>query len=359
MSLNTFSNSDAMIIAAFISLFTAVIGLLMVILRQTQRHNARMISTMRDSYEKQIYLMNDKMTASMDRWKDVNHLVLGSQMKQAPSTSPQQVCLSTFLKANGINQEDIEQESDLVFVLIPFNSRYDHVFDAIRLTCQHVGLQCVRGDEEFIRGDLLPHILKTMCRASVVIAVIDGRNANVFYELGLAHAMDKSTLLVSKTVDSLPLDVKSKKIIVYQHLKELSRLLKDELLRLAFIRNGESVKHMKNEKNVLNSCGSQMDDLIRGAILGSRYLLIFNPNNKHVNKKIMAFGLNGEILDGKNSNEASWRIRNGLFELIDSEGHIHSQFIYNPDKRIFSQTNNSESGTLKKNGIIDQFMVPE
>jgi hypothetical protein len=97
----------------------------------------------------------------------------------------------------------------------------------------------MRGDEEFIRGDVLPHILKYICKAAVVIANIDGRNANVFYELGIAHAMDKSTLLVSKTVEDFPIDVQSKKIIIYKHLRELSSLLKDELLRLAYIQRNK------------------------------------------------------------------------------------------------------------------------
>lgn len=360
MMLATFSQSDGMILTMFGGMFSIVIALMMVLLRQSQRHNKELISRMRDSYEKQIYLANDRLTASMERWQDVNHLVIGSQVAQPTAEPSQRVCSSTFLKANGIHKEDLSPEPDLVFVLIPFNNRYNHIFDIIRNTCQSVGLRCLRGDEEFIRGDILPHILKTMCKASVVIANIDGRNANVFYELGLAHAMDKSTLLVSKTVEDLPIDVQSKKIIVYQHLRELSSLLKDELLRLAYIRKNEPEVNEPDEVQQTKPQVPQMEDLIRGVLLGSKYRLFFNPKVSGFAKtKIMRFGLEGKILEGRNSNEAAWRIRNNRLELVDSEGSVHSRFLYNPANRLFSQENDPESGTMRKHGISDQYMIPE
>jgi len=40
----------------------------------------------------------------------------------------------------------------------------------------------------------LPNILKHTLKARLVIAIIDGRNPNVFYELGIAHALNIQTL---------------------------------------------------------------------------------------------------------------------------------------------------------------------
>lgn len=344
----------------FLTGLSFLITILMVILRLTQRHNKELIGTMRNSYEKQIYLMNDKLTASMDRWQDVNHLVIGSQTSQLEVQSSQHVRLSAFLESNGVQQNDIKPETDLVFVLIPFNNRYNQIFKVIQQTCQSVGLRCLRGDEEFIRGDIIPHILKTMCKASIIIANIDGRNANVFYELGLAHAMDKATLLVSKNVEDIPIDIQSKKIIVYKHLEGLNSLLKDELLRLAYIRkktvaNNEHPKvHQKTNQN------QYIEDIIRGAISCSKFRLFFNPNDAgHTKNKVMHFGLNGEILEGKNKNESSWKIFNNFLELIDSKDNVHSRFLYDPKQRRFSQENDPESGSMRKHGIQNQYMIPE
>jgi hypothetical protein len=228
------SKSDIMIFSLFVSLFSLIIGILFYMLKHMQNTNKELISTMRDSYEKQIYLMNDKLTASIDRWQDVNHLLLSSQNKQNNYFGNNKVYLSKFLKANGIKEKDLQTDNKLVFVLTPFNNRFSKSFDVIQDVCMSVGLKCMRGDEEFLRSDILPHILKLMCKSGVVIANIEGRNPNVFYELGLAHAFDKKTLLVSKTTENLPIDIKSKRIVVYSSLNDLSCQLKDELLKIAF-----------------------------------------------------------------------------------------------------------------------------
>ena len=340
----------------FLSVFSVLITLLMFILKENQRKNKDLINTMRDSYEKQIYLMNDRLTASMDRWKDVNHLVIGSQVNQRNVEPSRKVHLSSFLVANGINKEDIKPEPDLVFILTPFNKRFDKAYDAIRKTCHSIGLRCLRGDEEFIRGDILPHILKIMCKANIVIANISGRNANVFYELGLAHAMDKNTLLVSKTVEELPLDVQSKKIIIYKNYDELVILLKDELLRLAFTKN----LLMFDDSIYIDKQQAHIEDTILGALLRTKYRLFFNPNISGLKKtKIMKFGLNGTILEGRNMNESSWRISNNQLQLLNSENEVHSRFMYDSQSRRFIQVDDPESGSMKKHGINNQYMVPE
>lgn len=228
------SNLDIVTLLLFISLSSFIICTLFYMLKHIQNTNKELISTIRDSYEKQIYMMNDKLTASIDRWQDVNHLLLSSQNIQNNYLGDNNVYLSKFLKANGIKEKDLKTDSKLVFVLTPFNNRFSNSFDVIKDVCVSVGLKCMRGDEEFLRSDILPHILKLMCKSGIVIANIEGRNPNVFYELGLAHAFDKKTLLVSKTTENLPIDIKSKRIVVYSNLNDLSCQLKDELLKIAF-----------------------------------------------------------------------------------------------------------------------------
>jgi hypothetical protein len=247
---NLISTNQLIIILSFLVIFTAITSILMIFLRHSQRQNKDLIDTMRDSYEKQIYILNDSLTSSMNRWRDVNHLLLGSQAAQPAIDQTKRPHYTSFLKANGIFPNDIDPDPQLVFVLTPFNNRFDDVFNVIRRTCADVGLKCYRGDEQFLKGDILPHILRLLCKASIVIANIEGRNANVFYELGLAHAMDRNTLLVSKTIDALPIDVKSKKIIVYRNTNDLSLLLKDELLKLAYLPKIESNSDTNRKRTI-------------------------------------------------------------------------------------------------------------
>ncbi|HEY7416375.1 MAG TPA: hypothetical protein VH593_14375, partial [Ktedonobacteraceae bacterium] len=44
-----------------------------------------------------------------------------------------------------------------------------------------------------------------------------GANANVFYEIGLAHASGKEVVLMSQSIDDIPFDLRSRRVIVYEH----------------------------------------------------------------------------------------------------------------------------------------------
>lgn len=65
----------------------------------------------------------------------------------------------------------------------------------------------------------------------MIVANIDGRNPNVFYELGIAHALGKEVILIAKSVEEVPFDIRSNKLIIYKDIQELSASLKKELTR--------------------------------------------------------------------------------------------------------------------------------
>ncbi|MBF0452522.1 MAG: hypothetical protein HQK75_17605 [Candidatus Magnetomorum sp.] len=222
-----------------LSIVSSIMITSLIILLRTRRHkydfdnNRTIINEMRDSFEKTIYNLTERLVSTQDRWMDVNHLLLSSQQNKAIDIdSEKRVYLNDFLKSNGINEADIKTDKKLVFFLTPFNKDFESTFEVIRKVCHQVDLKCLRGDEEFIKSDIFSHILKNIVRANIVIANIDGRNSNVFYELGLAHALDKNTILIAKTKDELPIDVKSKYMILYKNFKELETELKNQLLKI-------------------------------------------------------------------------------------------------------------------------------
>ena len=51
--------------------------------------------------------------------------------------------------------------------------------------------------------------------AKVLVAELTSRNANVFYELGLAHALEKPVVLVSSNEDDVPFDLQHIRVIYY------------------------------------------------------------------------------------------------------------------------------------------------
>jgi hypothetical protein len=55
-----------------------------------------------------------------------------------------------------------------------------------------IRLRCIKGDEDYIEGNVLKYIVGKMMSARIIITNINGRNPNVFYELGIAHAIGKT-----------------------------------------------------------------------------------------------------------------------------------------------------------------------
>jgi hypothetical protein len=193
------------------------------------RHRVE-LEVIRKSLEDQLYRLNERLVATDARWRDVNHLLISAQ-KFAPS--PDQappVPRSNFLENAGLRETDVDKK--LVFVLTPFHSDYWPTYEAVASVCQSIGLKCLRGDEEHVTGDILQHILRLMSQARLIIANLDGRNPNVFYELGIAHALGKPVLPIASSPEDLPFDIRSTRILFWKTPQELGQKLRDELLKI-------------------------------------------------------------------------------------------------------------------------------
>jgi hypothetical protein len=226
------------ITVALAALFAAIVSILLMFLSRSRlekydrEHNIAVLEKMRESFEVQLYNINNRLLATEDRWKDVNHLLISSQRFQSTDKATTgEVRLSGFLKSAGLKEEDLVVDKKLVFVLTPYHPEHRKTYDVISEVCKEAGLSCMRGDEEFIGSDILSHILKLMVKANVIIANVDGRNPNVSYELGIAHAIDKPVVIVSRTQTTLPFDVQSKRIILYKRPGEMKLALKNELIK--------------------------------------------------------------------------------------------------------------------------------
>lgn len=74
-------------------------------------------------------------------------------------------------------------------------------------------LAVVRADQIAVPGTITEQIAQGIADAEVVIADLSGRNVNVYYELGLAHAWRKPTVLLVDVVASLPFDLSHERVI--------------------------------------------------------------------------------------------------------------------------------------------------
>jgi len=62
--------------------------------------------------------------------------------------------------------------------------------------------------------------MENLTDADIVIADLSGRNPNVFYELGVRHALKTNTILISDDVDDIPFDLRGLRTIVYKYEPE-------------------------------------------------------------------------------------------------------------------------------------------
>jgi len=75
-------------------------------------------------------------------------------------------------------------------VIMPFSRGYKEIFDhAIKPACDGTGFRCLRADYPIKAGSIIEHTIDLIFEADVVVADLSSLNANVFYELGVAHAL--------------------------------------------------------------------------------------------------------------------------------------------------------------------------
>lgn len=105
-----------------------------------------------------------------------------------------------------------------VFVLMPFSDVLKPVYeDHISKVIESLKLDVARADDFFTNGSIMADVWSALNHAAIVIADCTGRNPNVFYEIGIAHALGKETILISQSIDDIPFDLRHLRVIVYSY----------------------------------------------------------------------------------------------------------------------------------------------
>src|SRR4051812_15457487 len=101
------------------------------------------------------------------------------------------------------------------FVIMPFGQDQDRYFSKVYAPAiKKAGLQPLRADSVFRSSGIVDDIWRLTQQATVLLADLTGQNANVFYELGLAHARGKPVVLTAATLDDIPFDLRSLRVQV-------------------------------------------------------------------------------------------------------------------------------------------------
>ncbi len=80
---------------------------------------------------------------------------------------------------------------------------------------KEAGFEPIRADELFTTGSVVEQIWEQIEKAKLLLADLSGKNPNVFYELGLAHAAKKPVIFAASQVDDVPFDLRHLRVIIY------------------------------------------------------------------------------------------------------------------------------------------------
>jgi hypothetical protein len=132
----------------------------------------------------------------------------------------------------GEPNKNIQFQSD-IFMIMPFREAYDSIYkNVIVPTVNDMNLTIKRGDEfNTVSGQIISEVWAAINACRLVIVETTEENANVYYELGIAHTLGKPAILITqgKKVEDFPFDIRHLRFIVYDNTTEGGEKLEADL----------------------------------------------------------------------------------------------------------------------------------
>lgn len=162
--------------------------------------------------------------------------------------------------------------------------RADALYDlVIAPACEKFDISPVRVDKLDTSGLITNTIIRNLKNSKFVVVDLSDHNPNVFYELGIRHALNQDVILIKNEKDTIPFDIHTINIIDYSSLTEPT-----EVKRLS-----DSIS--RRFKNSID--GVAVEDLPYNSILGkdAKIESIFTENTNEILdqvKKLREYVLN-------------------------------------------------------------------
>ena len=92
------------------------------------------------------------------------------------------------------------------------NDVFDYI---IKPAMEECGIQAFRSDHLQEPGKITEQMFREILTDDLVIAVLTGHNANVFYELAIAHAASRPAIVLIEKAQTLPFDISDLRCVSY------------------------------------------------------------------------------------------------------------------------------------------------
>lgn len=185
------------------------------------------LSMKRILLEDDVYDANEKFVSSIGF--DADKQIYNENINDI--TLSQNVVDDSYFRSLGFTIREMKIKPKAVTCLMPFHPRYGKIFLAIKEACQDNDFDCTRSDDKYVPGKILEYTVDKILCSQIVIGVLEGRNPNVYYELGIAHSIGKTVILITeeKNKSDIPFDLRTHRFIFYKSMTDLKNKLDNAL----------------------------------------------------------------------------------------------------------------------------------
>lgn len=106
-------------------------------------------------------------------------------------------------------------EPTLASAMMPFDTAFNPIYDSIREAADSTGLRCRRADDIWENAAIIQDVVSLIDRSRIIICDCTGRNPNVFYEAGIAHALGRDVILITQSEHDIPFDLRHLRYVRY------------------------------------------------------------------------------------------------------------------------------------------------
>jgi len=111
----------------------------------------------------------------------------------------------------------MSSNQDSCFAIMPFKGEFNQYYiEIIKPTVESMNFQCIRADEIYNPNVVMKDVFEKIEKSKFLIADVTGKNPNVNYELGIAHALNKPVIIISQSIEDVPFDYKHLRICLYR-----------------------------------------------------------------------------------------------------------------------------------------------
>lgn len=120
----------------------------------------------------------------------------------------------------------------LCFTIISLNIPImrDYYYKAVKPTVESLGFTCETVDEQKFNGKIMEKIKNNIYAAKFIIFDATKARPNCYYELGIAHALNKDVIHISNNKKDIHFDISDFNFIHYDTIDNLASQLKERIM---------------------------------------------------------------------------------------------------------------------------------